>query len=95
MITMNNPEVEGFEDVLTVEEVVDKKDLIIYNDDVNSFDHVITSLIKVCKHEPVQAEQCTYLIHYKGKCQVKHVDWETLEPMCTALLNRGLTAEIR
>ena len=65
MITMNNPEVEGFEDVLTVEEVVDKKDLIIYNDDVNSFDHVITSLIKVCKHEPVQAEQCTYLIHYK------------------------------
>ena len=50
MITMNNPEVEGFEDVLTVEEVVDKKDLIIYNDDVNSFDHVITSLIKVCKH---------------------------------------------
>ena len=95
MIKMNSPEVEGFEEVLTVDKIVDKNDLIIYNDDYNTFDHVITSLMKVCKHEPEQAEQCTYLIHYQGKCHVKHGDWDTLEPMCTALLERGLTAEIR
>lgn len=68
--------------------------IILYNDDVNTFDFVITSLIKVCKHDPIQAEQCTYLVHYKGKCSVKKGTYEELEPMCTALLERGLTAEI-
>ncbi len=82
-------------DVLTVEQVVESKDLIVFNDDVNTFDHVIDSLIKVCKHEAVQAEQCTYIVHYQGKCQVKRGDWDTLEPMCTALLDRGITAEIQ
>jgi ATP-dependent Clp protease adaptor protein ClpS len=52
-----------------LEELVEHKDLIVYNDDVNTFDHVIDSLISVCKHEIEQAEQCTYIIHYKGKCQ--------------------------
>lgn len=85
---------ETLEEVLTVEQLVDNKDLIVFNDDVNTFDHVIDSLIKVCKHEPIQAEQCTWLVHYKGKCQVKTGDFETLEPMCTALLDRGITAEI-
>ena len=77
-----------------VESQVDEHNLIVYNDDFNTFDHVIESLIKVCKHEMVQAEQCTTLIHYKGKCEVKRGDYETLEPMCTALLDRGITAEI-
>ena len=52
------------------------------------------SLIKVCKHDSIQAEQCTFLIHYKGKCSVKKGSYEALEPMCTALLERGITAEI-
>ena len=78
-----NPDVDVLEEVLTVEEIVDKKDLIVFNDDVNTFDHVIESLIKVCKHKPIQAEQCTLIVHYKGKCQVKRGDYETLEPMCT------------
>jgi len=56
---------------------------------------VIDSLVEVCRHEPVQAEQCTLIVHFKGKCDVKEGDWETLEPMCTALLDRGLTAEIQ
>lgn len=77
-----------------IEELIENKDLIVYNDDVNTFDHVIDSLIKVCEHKPLQAEQCTWLIHYKGKCQVKRADFETLEPMCTALLDRGISAEI-
>ncbi len=76
------------------EVAVEGKQLIVYNDDFNTFDHVIESLIKVCKHDPVQAEQCTFLIHYKGKCSVKKGSYEVLEPMCTALLERGLTAEI-
>lgn len=81
--------------LLAPEEVeVEAKQLIVYNDDFNTFDHVIESLIKVCKHDPIQAEQCTFLIHYKGKCSVKKGSYEVLEPMCTALLERGITAEI-
>ena len=69
-------------------------DLIVYNDDVNTFDHVITSLMEVCGHELCQAEQCTLIIHYNGKCQVKHGDFEELKPMCVGLLDRGLSATI-
>jgi ATP-dependent Clp protease adaptor protein ClpS len=76
------------------EVTVDQQQIILYNDDFNTFDFVIESLIKVCRHHPVQAEQCTYLVHYKGKCSVKRGTYEELEPMCTALLERGLTAEI-
>jgi ATP-dependent Clp protease adaptor protein ClpS len=76
------------------EVVTDQQQIIVYNDDFNTFDFVIESLIKVCKHDAVQAEQCTFLIHYKGKCSVKRGTYKELEPMCTALLERGLTAEI-
>lgn len=76
------------------EKIVADKQIILYNDDFNTFDFVIESLIKVCKHDSVQAEQCTYLVHYKGKCSVKKGSYEVLEPICTALLERNLTAEI-
>ena len=69
-------------------------DLIIYNDDVNTFDHVIKCLVDICEHEAIQAEQCTMLIHYKGRCSVKRADYETLEPICSALLDKGLSAKI-
>jgi ATP-dependent Clp protease adaptor protein ClpS len=82
-------------ETICIEELVDSRDLIVFNDDVNTFDHVIESLIKVCKHEPEQAEQCTWIIHFKGKCQVKRGVYDDLEPMCTALLERGITAEIQ
>jgi ATP-dependent Clp protease adaptor protein ClpS len=82
-------------DEAVIEELIDERDLIVFNDDVNTFDHVIESLIKVCKHEPEQAEQCTWIIHYKGKCQVKRGDYDKLEPLCTALLDRGISAEIQ
>jgi ATP-dependent Clp protease adaptor protein ClpS len=82
-------------ETICIEELVDSRDLIVFNDDVNTFDHVIESLIKVCKHEPEQAEQCTWIIHFKGKCQVKRGVYDELEPMCTALLERGITAEIQ
>lgn len=89
---MNSVQTE--EKVQLLEEILEQKDLIVYNDDVNTFDHVIESLIKVCKHDIIQAEQCTMIIHYNGKCQVKHGSYEKLEPMCTALLDRGISAVI-
>ena len=89
-----NMETETLERTEVVEQQFDERNLVVFNDDFNTFDHVIESLIKVCKHDTVQAEQCTTLIHYKGKCEVKRGDYEKLEPMCTALLDRGITAEI-
>lgn len=66
--------------------------LVVYNDDINTFDHVIESLIKVCKHDPIQAEQCTTIIHYNGKCQVKSGGFKDLVPMCSGLMDRGISA---
>lgn len=81
--------------LIDIEEAVKiEKSIVLYNDDVNTFEFVIDTLIKVCKHEPLQAEQCTYLIHYKGKCAVKSGSYDQLKPVCSALLDRGLTAEI-
>lgn len=68
--------------------------IVLYNDEVNTFDFVIESLIKICKHERLQAEQCTLLVHYRGRCAVKDGHFQQLRPMCEALLDRGLTAAI-
>ena len=87
-------ETEELVDISEITQIVDQKNLVVFNDDFNTFDHVIDSLIKVCSHNPIQAEQCTFIVHYKGKCDVKKGDYDTLEPMCTALLDRGITAEI-
>jgi ATP-dependent Clp protease adaptor protein ClpS len=82
------------EDVLLLEEHIDLRNLVVYNDDVNTFEHVIETLIQVCNHSQEQAEQCTYLIHYKGKCTVKVGTFEELEGMCTAIHDRGISADI-
>ena len=76
------------------EQLKDLNEIVLFNDDVNTFDWVIESLIEICEHDPLQAEQCTLLVHYKGKCGVKTGEYSELEPMCTALLERGLSAEI-
>lgn len=68
--------------------------LIVWNDDVNTFDHVIEVLMKVCKHSPEQAEQCSLIIHFKGKAQVKKGSYETLKPMAEAILDSGINATI-
>lgn len=68
--------------------------LVLYNDDVNTFDHVIETLVNVCKHTYDQAEQCAIIVHFKGKCDVKSGSYEKLKPMCLALLDAGLSAEI-
>ena len=68
--------------------------LILYNDDVNNFDHVIDCLVTVCEMELMAAEQCAYIVHYGGKCAVKHGAYEDLEPRCLTLLEKGLSAKI-
>lgn len=79
----------------TLELEAKEKEIVVYNDDVNTFDYVIQLLIDICDHDPLQAEQCTLLIHYKGKCAVKTGTYEDLEPRCTRLLEAGLSAEIQ
>lgn len=88
------PEVEVLELVKEKETSAAVHDLIVYNDDVNTFDFVINVLIEVCSHTPEQAEQCTLMIHYKGKCCVKHGDWDKLVAMRNAICERGLSAEV-
>lgn len=85
---------EVLTDVLEAVETVDQMDLIVFNDDINTFDHVIDTLIKVCKHTPEQAEQCTMLIHYKGKCAVKTGTFDFLRPMREAICEAGIDARI-
>ena len=68
--------------------------LVVYNDDINTFDYVIELLMKVCNHDAIQAEQCAMLIHYKGRCSVKRGSFEVLEPMSAILSDAGLTVEI-
>ena len=68
--------------------------LVVYNDDHNTFDHVIERLVNICKHSVLQAEQCALIIHFKGKCTVKSGAYDKLEPMCTSLLEAGISAEI-
>lgn len=68
--------------------------LIIWNDEVNTFEWVIETLIDVCGHSQEQAEQCAYIIHTKGKYAVKKGDYDMLKPMCDAILDRGINATI-
>ncbi len=68
--------------------------IVLFNDDVNTFDHVVETLIRVCNHTPEQAEQCSIIVHYKGKCAVKTGSYEELKPRCTQLLQADLSAEI-
>ena len=85
---------EVFEDITIKEKVVLNNEIVLFNDDVNTFDHVIETLILVCKHSAEQAEQCAILVHYKGKCTVKTGTIKELEPQCSLLLEAGLSAEI-
>lgn len=72
----------------------DLKKLVVYNDDINTFDWVIDTLITVCRHSSEQAEQCTLIIHYKGKCSVKEGEFDELAQMRNEICRRGISAEI-
>ena len=84
---------------LPVTDIIEKesevKTLILYNDDVNTFDFVIETLIEVCEHDHLQAENCAWVAHFKGKCPVKKGPFEDLKPRYEEMTNRKLTVEIK
>ncbi len=88
------PEVEKEGDTDLVTDTGQEHELILFNDDVNTFDHVIETLVSVCNHTYEQAEQCAYIVHFSGKCTVKKGKYRHLEPLCLKLLQADLSAEI-
>ncbi|WP_415327458.1 ATP-dependent Clp protease adaptor ClpS [Chryseobacterium sp. MMS23-Vi53] len=90
----DNPKRQYEEEVLVLDETDDVYKLILHNDDIHTFDYVIDSLIEICKHTLEQAEQCTILVHFKGKCTVKTGSMDLLKPMHEKLISRELTSEI-
>lgn len=82
------------EELDVLEQIANQHEIVLYNDDVNTFDFVIDSLVDVCDHTLEQAEQCTILVHYKGKCTVKTGALKDLKPRCSKLLELGLSAEL-
>lgn len=82
------------EELLLDEETVKQNEIVLFNDEVNTFEHVIHTLIDACEHTPEQAEQCSLIVHYKGKCTVKTGEYKDLQPRCSKLLQAGLSAEI-
>jgi ATP-dependent Clp protease adaptor protein ClpS len=89
-----NPKRQYEEEVLVLDETDEVYKLILHNDDIHTFDDVIEALIEICKHDLIQAEQCTMLVHYKGKCTVKTGSMDVLKPMHEKLIGRSLTSEI-
>lgn len=79
-------------DVLTKEDELNS--IILYNDDVNTFEWVIECLMKYCAHDSIQAEQCAHIVHFSGKCAVKTGAFEKLKPICETLLEKGLSVEL-
>ena len=85
-------DLDEYVEVLTNEDY--PSSLIVWNDEVNTFDWVIETLMKICKHSYEQAEQCAYIIHYNGKYAVKEGKYEDLKPMCDAITERGINATV-
>lgn len=81
-------------EVIVSKKAKEENHLVLFNDEVNTFDHVIDSLVEVCKHERQQAEQCSIIVHYNGKCEIKKGAYFKLKPMQEALIERGLTVSI-
>lgn len=75
-------------------EIMEEHKLVLYNDEVNTFDHVINCLVEICRHNLQQAEQCAWLVHYKGKYAVKTGELEEMKLMCEKLCVEGLSANV-
>ena len=90
----NKPQINEDEDTNLMTDTGQEYEIILFNDDVNTFDHVIETLVSVCNHTYEQAEQCAYIVHFSGKCAVKKGKYSYLEPLCLKLLQADLSAEI-
>lgn len=84
---MNNKENSSIQDTKS-------KALIIHNDDINTFDFIIETLVELCNHDPYQATQCALIAHYKGKCEIKKGHFEELQKLKQLFQNRGITTTI-
>ena len=93
-MSFSNSKTELEEEVISLEDLIGTYNIILYNDDVNTFDWVIDTLMQICGHDKEQAEQCTLIIHFKGKCAVKSGDLDTLKPICDGITDRGIGATI-
>jgi ATP-dependent Clp protease adaptor protein ClpS len=91
---MKNSQINPKERQLEYSNEMEDHVLLLHNDDINTFDFVIESLVEVCKHDSEQAEQCAYITHYKGKCDVKVGSYDYLKPMRNNLISRGLSVTI-
>jgi ATP-dependent Clp protease adaptor protein ClpS len=91
-INFGKTETLVLEEIIT--ETMELKKLLVFNDDVNTFDHVIETLVEICDHTYEQAEQCAWIIHTKGKYVVKNGSFTDLLPMRTGICDRGISAEI-
>lgn len=87
-------QISTYEDVETMISLDHLYHLVVWNDEVNTFEWVIDTLIKVCGHSTEQAEQCAMLIHTQGKYAVKHGNYDDLKPMCDAITERGIGATV-
>lgn len=83
---------------ISEEKQLDSRDdntLVLYNDEYNTFEHVIESLVDICGHNPVQAEQCAVITHYTGSCDIKTGRKKILSSMSSSLLEKKLTSEVK
>ncbi|MFT5667023.1 MAG: ATP-dependent Clp protease adaptor protein ClpS [Vicingaceae bacterium] len=86
---------QELEEVELKKQVVQERELILHNDDFNTFEHVINCLVSYCEHKEIQAEQCAYIVHHNGKCSVKKGPKSALEPIYMALQLQNLKVEIK
>ncbi|HSK13863.1 MAG TPA: ATP-dependent Clp protease adaptor ClpS [Phnomibacter sp.] len=89
-----DPRTEQSEETDVLTETASHYSLVVWNDDVNTFDWVIETLVEICGHKPEQAEQCAFLIHTKGKYPVKNGSYDVLKPQCDAITERLINATI-
>ncbi|MBI1344216.1 MAG: ATP-dependent Clp protease adaptor ClpS [Terrimonas sp.] len=89
-----NTSTQTFEQTELLADVEDPCSLIVWNDEVNTFEWVIETLVEVCGHSYEQAEQCSYIIHYQGKYAVRKGSYDDLKPYCDAITERGINATI-
>ena len=89
-----NPYTKESDETDLLTEVESPCQLIVWNDDVTTFDWVIQTLMEICSHTFEQAEQCAMIIHTKGKYSVKEGSYDFLKPMCSAITERGIGATI-
>jgi ATP-dependent Clp protease adaptor protein ClpS len=93
-MSKDKPQVEREEEVDVLDEVGQTCSLIVWNDNVNTFEWVIETLVEICNHTYEQAEQCAMIIHHQGKYAVKNGTYDFLKPMCDAITDRGIGATI-